>query len=83
MVGRMGSGASTRQRGHVRGPSTTSNFSGTGRRRAASTEIVRSTVGMGQSTGIGKQDQQQLLPQPERRDERRDSNWPLPKNGFV
>ncbi|KAK3398304.1 hypothetical protein B0T20DRAFT_453084 [Sordaria brevicollis] len=89
MVGRMGSGASARSRGHARGPSSASNLSVRGRRRAASTGSVRSTMGVGMGMGQQQQqDQQQLLPpqeeeEEEGRDGRRDSNWPLPKNGFL
>ncbi|KAK3337960.1 hypothetical protein B0H65DRAFT_308685 [Neurospora tetraspora] len=72
VIGRMGSSASAPA--HARGPSTSS------RRRAATTGSVR-------SQGQGMVDQQQLLQQqqqqPGRRDERRDWNWPLQKNGFV
>ncbi|WPJ61767.1 hypothetical protein SMAC4_00775 [Sordaria macrospora] len=83
VVGRMASNASASTRGrHTRGPSTS-------RRRAASAGSVRL---QGQSMGDQQQQRQQQQQQqqkqqqqqqPERRDDRRDLNWPLPKNGFV
>ncbi|KAH7631134.1 hypothetical protein B0T09DRAFT_130669 [Sordaria sp. MPI-SDFR-AT-0083] len=80
VVGRMASNASASTRGrHTRGPSTS-------RRRAASAGSVRSqgqSMGDQQQQRQQQQQKQQQQQQPERRDDRRDLNWPLPKNGFV